>query len=102
MVVKLCQVDLLAAQGLPINEAVARVGLTLPTYRDWRKQVDRLKRDEFIRLRMLRAENAELERELTDLATRTAALREALRNVDAGGDRDSRRAAHAGRKVAVS
>jgi putative transposase len=90
MVVKLCRVGLLAAQGLPIPQAVASVGLTLPAYRDWQSEVDRLKRDEFTRLRMLKAENAELERAVTDLTLRIASLRKVVGNVERGAGRDAR------------
>jgi hypothetical protein len=88
MVAKLCQVNLLAAQGLAITEAVASVGLTLRAYRDWQHEVDRLKRDEFTRLRLLKAENAELERAVTDLTLRIASLRKGIGNVDSGAGRD--------------
>jgi putative transposase len=75
MVVKLCQVDVLAGQGLAITDAVERAGLTLATYLDWRDQVEHLKRDEFIRLQLLKVENAELERAVLDLTLRIASLR---------------------------
>src|SRR5262245_7964801 len=84
MIARLCQVDLLTAQGLTVMEALKTMRLRLETYRRWRGEIESLMRDEAIRLRLLEAENAELRRVLSDLTERTATLRQALRQAEHG------------------
>jgi putative transposase len=82
MVAKLCQVDILAAQGLTVMEALKAIGMRLETYRRWRHEIKSLMRDETARLKLLEAENVELRRVLADLTVRTTLLRAAVQQTE--------------------
>ena len=62
IVAKLRQVDVLAAQGRPVAEAVRSIGVTEVTYYRWRSEYGGLKADQVKRLKELEAENARLRR----------------------------------------
>ena len=62
IVAKLRQVDVLAAQGRPVAEAIRSIGVTEVTYYRWRSEYGGLKVDQVKRLKELEAENARLRR----------------------------------------
>ncbi len=64
IVAKLRQVDVLAAPGRPVAEAI---GVSEVTYYRWRSEYGGLKGDQIKRLRELEAENTRLRRAVSDL-----------------------------------
>src|SRR5215217_2059185 len=57
IVAKLRQVEVLAAQGKAVAEAVRSIGVTEQTYHRWRNEFGGLKLDQVKRLKELEAEN---------------------------------------------
>lgn len=62
IVAKLRQVEVLAAQGKPVAEAVRAIGVTEATFYRWRAEYGGLKLDQVKRLKPLEAENGRLRR----------------------------------------
>src|SRR3954447_3337109 len=82
IVAKLRQVDVLAAQGRPVAEAIRSIGVTEVTYYRWRSEYGGLKGDQVKRLKELEAENARLRRAVSDLTLDKMILAEAARGTD--------------------
>ena len=79
IVAKLRQVDVLAAQGRPVAEAIRSIGVTEVTYYRWRSEYGGLKGDQVKRLKELETENARLRRAVSDLTLDKLILTEAAR-----------------------
>ena len=77
IVAKLRQVDVLAAQGRPVAEAVRTIGVTEVTYYRWRSEYGGLKGGQVKRLKELEAENGRLRRAVSDLTLEKLILKEA-------------------------
>jgi transposase-like protein len=77
IVAKLRQVEVLAAQGKPVAEAVRTIGVTEATYYRWRAEYGGLKLDQVRRLKELERENARLRKAVSDLALEKVILKEA-------------------------
>ena len=67
IVMKLCPVDVLNAQGKSMAEAIRSIGVTEVTYERWRSECGGLEGDQVKRLKELEAENARLRRAVSDL-----------------------------------
>ena len=76
IVAKLRQVDVLAAQGRPVAEAIR---VTEVTYYRWRSEYGGLKGDQVKRLKELETENARLRRAVSDLTLDKLILTEAAK-----------------------
>src|SRR3954447_26268839 len=79
IVAKLRQVDVLAAQGRPVAEAVRSIGVTEVTHYRWRSEYGGLKGDQVKRLKELETENARLRRAVSDLTLDKLILTEAAK-----------------------
>ncbi len=79
IVAKLRQVDVLAAQGKSIAEAVKTIAVTETTCFRWRAEYGGLKSDQVKRLKDLELENARLRRAVSDLTLDKLILTEAAR-----------------------
>ena len=77
IVAKLRQVEVLAAQGKAVAEAVRSIGVTERTYYRWRAEFGGLKLDRVRRLKELERENARLRKAVSDLALEKVILKEA-------------------------
>jgi transposase-like protein len=77
IVAKLRQVEVLAAQGKPVAEAVRTIGVTEATYYRWRAEYGGLKLDQVRRLKELERENARLRKAVSDLTLEKVILKEA-------------------------
>ena len=74
---KLRQVEVLAAQGKPVIEAVRAIGVTEATYYRWRAEYGGLKLDQVRRLKLLEQENGRLRKVVADLTLEKLVLKEA-------------------------
>ena len=74
---KLRQVEVLAAQGKAVSEAVRANGVTEQTYCRWRAEFGGLKLDRVKRLKELERENARLRKAVSDLTLEKVILKEA-------------------------
>ena len=74
---KLRQVEVLAAQGKPVAEAVRAIGVTEPTYDRWRTAYGGLTLDQVQRLKVLEQENGRLRRAVADLTRAKLVLKDA-------------------------
>ena len=79
IVAKLRQVDVLAAQGRPVAEAIRSIGVTEVTYYRWRNEYGGLKGDQVKRLKELEIENNRLRRAVSDLTLDKLILAEAAK-----------------------
>ena len=77
IVAKLRQVEVLAAQGKAVSEAVRAIGVTERTYCRWRAEFGGLKLDRVKRLKELERENARLRKAVSDLTLEKVILKEA-------------------------
>jgi putative transposase len=77
IVAKLRQVEVLAAQGKSVAEAVRSIGVTEQTYYRWRAEFGGLKLDQVKRLKELERENARLRKAVSDLTLEKVILKEA-------------------------
>ena len=77
IVAKLRQVEVLAAQGKPVAEAVRAIGVTEATFYRWRAEYGGLKLDQVKRLKQLEAENGRLRKAVADLTLEKLILKEA-------------------------
>ena len=71
------QVEVLAAQGKSVAEAVRSIGVTEQTYYRWRAEFGGLKLDQVKRLKELERENARLRKAVSDLTLEKVILKEA-------------------------
>ncbi len=76
-VAKLRRVEVLAAQGKAVAEAVRSIGVTEPTYHRRRAEFGGLKLDQVKRLKELERENARLRKAVSDPTLEKAILEEA-------------------------
>jgi transposase-like protein len=67
IVAKLCQFEVLTAQGKSIAEAARTIGVSEQTYYRWRADYGSMKMDQVKRLKELETENARLRRAVSDL-----------------------------------
>jgi len=74
---KLCEAEVLLAEGISVGEVVRRLGVTQVTYYRWRKEYGGMKVDQAKRLKDLERENARLKRLLADAELDEAILKEA-------------------------
>jgi transposase-like protein len=77
IVAKLRQVEVLAAQGKAVAEAVRSIGVTEQTFYRWRAEFGGLKLNQVKRLKQLEAENARLRKAVADLTLEKVILKEA-------------------------
>ena len=77
IVTKLRQVEVLAAQGRTVAEAIRSIDVTEVTYYRWRTEYGGLKGDQVKRLKELEAENQRLRRAVSDLTLEKLILKEA-------------------------
>jgi putative transposase len=77
IVAKLRQVEVLAAQGKAVAEAVRAIGVTEQTYYRWRAEFGGLKLEQVKRLRELERENARLRKAVSDPTPEKVILKEA-------------------------
>ena len=77
IVAKLRQVEVLAAQGKAVAEAVRSIGVTEQAYYRWRAEFGGLKLDQVRRLKELEAENTRLRKAVADLTLEKLILKEA-------------------------
>ncbi len=77
IVAKLRQVEVLAAQGKAVAEAVRSIGVTEQTFYRWRAEFGGLKLDQVKRLKQLEAENGRLRKAVADLTLEKLILKEA-------------------------
>ena len=74
---KLRRLEVLAAQGKSVAEAVRSIGVTEQTYYRWRAEFGGLKLDQVKRLKELERENARLRKAVSDLTLEKVSLKEA-------------------------
>jgi putative transposase len=79
IVAKLRQVDVLTAQGTPVQDAIRSIGVTEVTYYRWRQEYGGLKSDQVKRLKDLETENTRLRRAVSDLTLDKLILQEAAK-----------------------
>ncbi len=79
IVAKLRQVDVLAAQGQSVADAVRSIGVTEVTYYRWRQEYGGLKSDQVRRMKELEVENQRLRKAVADLTLDKLVLAEAAR-----------------------
>ena len=79
IVAKLRQVDVLTAQGTPVEEAIRSIGVTGVTYYRWRQEYGGLRSDQVKRLKVLETENARLRKAVSDLTLDKLILQEAAK-----------------------
>ncbi len=79
IVAKLRQVDVLAAQGQSVADAVRAIGVTEVTYYRWRQEYGGLKSDQVRRMKELETENQRLRKAIADLTLDKLILQEAAR-----------------------
>ena len=77
IVAKLRQVEVLAAQGKAVAEAVRSIGVAEQTYYRWRAEFGGLKLDRVERLKELERENARLRKAVSGLTLEKVILKEA-------------------------
>jgi putative transposase len=77
IVAKLRQVEVLTAQGKPVEEAVRAIGVTEATYYRWRFEYGGLKLDQVKRLKLLEQENGRLRKAVAELTVEKLILKEA-------------------------
>ena len=77
IVAKLRQVEVLAAQGKAVAEAVRSIGASEQTYHRWRAEFGGLKLHQVERLKELERENARLRKAVSDLTLEKVILKEA-------------------------
>ncbi len=65
---KLREAEVLISQGLTVEEASRKIGVTQQTYYRWRKEYGGLRIDQAKRFREMEKENARLKKLVADLA----------------------------------
>ena len=86
IVAKLRQVEVLAAQGKAVAEAVRSISVTQFTYYRWRKEFGGLKTDQVKRLKELEKENERLRKAVSDLTLEKLILRGEAHGPNASGN----------------
>jgi putative transposase len=76
---KLRQADAVVASGGTVEQACKQLGISGPTYYNWRRQYGQMKLDQVKQLRSLQKENTQLKKLVADLSLDKAILKEALR-----------------------
>lgn len=79
VVAKLRQVDVMTAQGRPLEEAIRSIGVSQVTYNRWRNEFAGLKLEQVKRLKELEQENLRLRPAVSDLTLDKLILAEALK-----------------------
>jgi transposase-like protein len=79
IVAKLRQVDVLAAQGQSVADAVRSIGVTEVTYYRWRQEYGGLKSVQVRRMKELEVENQRLRKAVADLTLDKLILAEAAK-----------------------
>jgi len=79
IVAKLREVDVMAANGQTIEEAVRQLGISDATYYKWRREYGGLQLDQAKRYRELEQENQRLRKVVADLTIDNSILKEAAR-----------------------
>lgn len=77
IITKLRQVEVAAARGETVANAVRQIGVTEQTYYRWRSEYGGLSLDQVKRLKQLELENARLKRAVADLTLDKQILKEA-------------------------
>ena len=77
IVVKLRQVEVLAAKGKTVSEGARSIGVTEATCYRWRAEYGGLKLDQVKRLKQLEQENGQLRKAVADLTLEKQVLKEA-------------------------
>jgi transposase-like protein len=75
---KLCEVEVMTANGESMDSAIRKIGVTRNTYYRWRKEYGGMRVDQAKRLKELEAENSRLKRLVADLSLDNSILREAV------------------------
>ena len=88
IVTKLRQVEVLAAQGRTVAEAIRSIDVTEVTYYRWRTEYGGLKGDQVKRLKELEAENQRLHRAVSDLTLEKLILKEAASGTEGSRQRN--------------
>lgn len=76
---KLCEAEVVLAQGGVVADACRRIGVTEQTYYRWRREYGGLKTDQVRRMKDLEKENARLRRAVSDLTLDKLILQEAAK-----------------------
>lgn len=76
---KLCEAEIVLAQGGTVSDACRRIGVTEQSYYRWRKEYGGLKMDQARRMKELEKENTRLRRAVSDLTLDKLILQEAAR-----------------------
>jgi transposase-like protein len=79
IVAKLCQADVLSAQGPKIPDVVPTIDVTQSTYYRWRREFGELHLDQVKRMKELEQENARLRKAVSDLTLDKMILAEAAK-----------------------
>lgn len=76
---KLREAEVHLAQGLPVGQAVRKLGVSEQTYYRWRREYGGMRVDQAKRLKELERENSQLKKIVADQALDNAMLRELSR-----------------------
>jgi len=76
---KLREADTVVASGGTLEQACRQLGISGPTYYNWRRQYGQMKLDQVKQLKSLQKENARLKKLVADISLDKAILEEALR-----------------------
>lgn len=76
---KLREAEIVLAQGVAVEDACRRIGVTVQTYYRWRREYGGLKMDQARRMKDLEKENQRLRRAVSDLTLDKLILQEAAR-----------------------
>ena len=74
---KLREAEIHINQGMPIAEAIRKIGITEQTYYRWRKEYGGLRIEQAKKLKNLEKENARLKKLVADISLDNAILKEA-------------------------
>lgn len=75
---KLRTVERLRADGNPVEEAVAQIGVTVQTYYRWRNRYQNMDKSDAKRLKELEKENARLKKLVANLSLQNDILKETV------------------------
>ncbi len=76
IIMKLREVEILCAQGKPIEEASRHIGITVQTYYRWRKIYGGMNTSDAKRLKELETENVSLKKLVAELSLDVAILKD--------------------------
>jgi len=74
---KLRETEIHINQGIPVAEAIRKIGVTEQTYYRWRKEYGGMRVEQARKLKSLEKENAQLKKLVADLSLDNAILKEA-------------------------